>query len=357
MMTNEAVENRLVQFDLLRILAMLGVLMNHVFNYGLLIYGDFRVDASTFGGFMTWSILELMKLVVLPSVNCYILITGYFLIDRTKLRLRGIWKVWSTTWLYAVGIYLLAVLTGLVPFEWGELQRHATPLLSNSYWFVTSYLTLMLLAPLLAWFLNRLSHRQYLLLLAIGGFVCFQPLLGWLIMDGQQIILFVYLFMIGGYIRCYADKLTSTRYPLLAFVTVLLVMFAYTLYKNTLLKETRYVVFAMAYHGLVLPLSVALFMIIRRWEIKSSEVRRCILFLAPLSFAVYIIHTQSLVDSWLWGVSSEWLSDCDVRLLPFACITITLVVFVVCVLIEYVRVGLNRLLRARWRQIIDAKSS
>ena len=90
---------RQVNFELLRIIAMFGVVMNHVFTYGLDIYDTFSMDTSSVGGFTLWSILELMKLMVLPSVNCYILLTGYFLIDRTQLRARGICRVWFTTWI------------------------------------------------------------------------------------------------------------------------------------------------------------------------------------------------------------------------------------------------------------------
>ena len=185
MAETESKRSRRVEFELLRILAMAGVVMNHVFNYGLDIYGDFRVDASSPVGALVWSVLEILKLMALPSVNCYILITGYFMIDRTELRLKGIWKVWSTTWFYAVGIYLLCVLLSIVPFEGKELLRHATPLLSNDYWFVTSYLILSLLAPFIAWALQRASKRQYQVALVIGGVICFQPLLGWLLMDKQ----------------------------------------------------------------------------------------------------------------------------------------------------------------------------
>ncbi len=329
----ESGRSRRVEFELLRILAMAGVVMNHVFNYGLDIYGDFRVDASSPVGALVWSVLEIMKLMALPSVNCYILITGYFMIDRTELRLKGIWKVWSTTWFYAVG-YLLCVLLNIVPFEGKELLRHATPLLSNDYWFVTSYLALLLLAPFIAWALQNASKRQYLLALVIGGVICFQPSLGWLLMDKQQVLLFVYLFMIGGFIRKYADLALSMRHAVLAYIVTMMVMFAYTLYKNHPLENTQYTVFAMAYHGLVLPLSVAMFYIAKAWRIKNERIRKVILFLAPLSFAVYIIHTQSIL-----------LSRSNVCVLPLLCIAITLAVFVVCVLVDYLRVSLSRFIK------------
>lgn len=334
--------SRMVQFELLRILAMCGVVMNHVFNYGLHIYGDFCIDTSSTMGFLVWTILELMKLVCLPSVNCYILITGYFLINRSTLRLKGAWKVWSTTWIYAVGIYLLSVAFGAIPFEWNELQRHATPLLSNSYWFVTSYIVLLLFAPSLSWGLQRMSKRQYQVALAVGGIVCFQPLLGQFTMDYLQILLFVYLFMIGGYIRRFTEKTSLKKYSIIAYTGILMVMFAYTLYKNKPLNNSSFTIYAMTYHGLVLPLSVALFMIVKEWRIRKTMVRKCILTVAPLSFAVYIIHTQSVVDSWLWTVSAEWLSNCHTSLLPIACTAITISVFLVCILAEYIRVLIVR---------------
>ncbi|MDD7047182.1 MAG: hypothetical protein PUI39_09015 [Prevotella sp.] len=39
-------EKRLVQYELLRVIAMFGVLMNHVFNSGLHIYDDFTLDVT-----------------------------------------------------------------------------------------------------------------------------------------------------------------------------------------------------------------------------------------------------------------------------------------------------------------------
>ena len=330
-------KGRLVQFELLRILAMLGVVLNHVYNNGLHIYEGFRVDASSLVGFLVWSVLQLMKLLVLPSVNCYILITGYFLIDRLDFRLKGIWRVWSTTWLYAVGIYLLAVLIGIMPFEGKELLRHATPLLSNSYWFVTSYLILLLLAPMLYWAFQHVSKRQYQFALVLGGIVCFQPLLGWKVMDDQQVLLFIYLFLIGGYIKRYAEKAFSMQKAVWACILVLVVMFAYTLYKNQPTTNSLFKVFAMAYHGLVLPLSIAMFLAIKNLQISGEKARKTILFLAPLSFAVYIIHTHSIVDSWLWKTASDWLSRTETVLLPLVCLAISLLVFAVCTVIEYFR--------------------
>lgn len=335
---------RQVQFELLRILAMCGVVMNHVFNYGLRIYDGYSVDTSTVAGYIVWGVLELLKLISLPSVNCYVLITGYFLIEKTQFRLKGLWKVWSITWFYAVGIYLLAVAVGAAPFCRNELLHHATPLLSNTYWFVTSYIILLVLAPLLSMGLQRLSKRQYQIVLVVGGVVCFQYPLGRLIMDAQQILLFVYLYITGGYIRLFAVKPRKNSYSLLCYLGILLAMLIIALLKNHPSDNSSFSIFAMEYYGLVLPLSVAFFLVAKEWRIDRRPLRDGILAVAPLSFAVYIIHTQPVVDSWLWDVATRWLDGSLPCLLPLLCIGITLLVFLVCILIEYVRVKVVRYL-------------
>lgn len=337
---------RLVQYDLLRVAAMFGVLMNHVFNYGLHIYDDFSLDVSFVGGFTLWSILELMKLIALPSVNCYILITGYFLVNSTHWRLKGIWKVWSTTWFYAVSIYLLAVATGLCPFQWEEMFRHATPLYSNSYWFVTSYIALMLLAPLLSWLLQRLSHRQYQMLLILGFIVCFQFFLGQYVMDSQQILLFVYLFMIGGYIRRFhADSPQRPAFMAITACVILMLMYCITIVKNYYLNGHDFFIYAMAYHGLVLPLSVAIFLFFKQLNIQSRKLVKITEALAPLCFSVYIIHTQSVIDGFLWKYATELFASSQLFMIPLLSILLCIVVFLLCCAIDYLRIRILRILK------------
>ena len=335
--------HRLVQFELLRILAMLFIVLNHVIGYGLGIFESFTVDTSTMMGFLLWSVLQIMKLIPLTGVNLFVLITGYFMIDRQQLRFKGIWRVWSTAWLYAVGIYLLASAIGVVPFNWHELMKEATPLLSNSYWFVTSYIILMVLSPLLSMVLDKVTKTQYGIILLLGGIVCFQPLLGQFVMDGQQILLFMYLFAIGGYIRKYYEAQTTNRIsPTLVSGVILLLMFLFALYKNIVLGSSDYKIVSMTYYGLTLPLSVSVFLDAKNWHIQSDKTRRIILMIAPLSFSVYLIDSQSVVHVLLYNNLQSLLLSINPYLLPIACIVFTLIIYTVCISIDYIRFRLAR---------------
>ena len=339
-------KKRLVQFELLRVAAMLGILMNHVFNYGLHIYDDFTLDVSSSGNFLLWSVLQIMKLIALPSVNCYILITGFFMVNNAQWRLKGIWKVWSTTWFYAVSIYLLAAAIGLCPFHWGELLNHATPLYHNNYWFVTSYIALMLLAPLLSWGLQRLSQHQYQLALALGFVLCFQFLLGRYVMDGQQILLFVYLFMIGGYIRRYHEGSQNwMAWIVVISVLILMLMYGVAIFKNMNVEGHDYYIYAMEYHGLVLPLSVAIFLLFKNLTIKSVVLKKVIYALAPLCFSVYIIHTQSVVDEYLWKYASGMFANNPSFMIPLLALLLCISVFFICCAIDYLRVRIAGMLK------------
>ena len=322
--------HRLPQFELLRIVAMFFVVLNHVIGYGLGIFESFSVDTSTSLGFFIWCLLQILKLIPLAGVNLFVLITGYFTIDRQQLRLRGIWRVWSTVWVYAVSIYIICSVLGITPFTWGNLLREATPVLSNTYWFVTSYIILMLFAPIISKVLANANNLQYIIVIILGGIICFQPLLGQYVMDSQQIILFIYLFIIGGYIRKYHINVKINTIYILSFIgIILLLMFLYALYKNTLTGSSHYKIFSMTYYGLVLPLSVGVFLYAKNWNIKSDRVRKAILIVAPLSFSAYIIDSQSVIHVLLYDNLKDILLSLDPILLPIACIGFTVVIYAV----------------------------
>lgn len=348
------VERRNVNFEFLRILAMLGVLMNHVFNYGLKIYPDDKGIATTFdisdmGGIALWSTLESMKLIVLVCVNCFVLISGYFLIDKTEFRLKGIWRVWSQTWFYSMAITVLFLGMAIEPFSWNIITESLTPVWHNTYWFVTSYLVLMLIAPVLAWMASKLTKKQYILLLGVGGIICFQFLLGQYSMDNNYMLLFCYLFLIGGYIRKYYESMgISHKTEALACAVLFLIMFGVALAKNIFNENGRFMIYAMDYHGLVLPFSIAVFLVVKQIKIPTWS-HRMILWLAPLSFASYIIHTHPLVDRLLWEKVSLWLPTISPLLLPLACLGICIVIFLFCAAIEFTRTRIVSLIQSSKR--------
>ena len=109
------------------------------------------------------------------------------------------------------------------------------------------------------------------------------------------------------------------------------------------------------YNGLVLVLSVAVFVLVRQLQIPEKGLWRVLVNAAPYTFGVYLIHDHLLVRGWLWTTLSL-PSYCNELTYPFMVVGLCLVVFVVCATIETIRkklfaiLGIDALIRKvdRW---------
>lgn len=327
--------SRLSNFELLRILAMFGILINHFFNKVIGIYDGFGIDVSNIGNIALWSTLEMMKLAVLPSVDCYILISGYFMIERSGFRWSGILRVWTETFFYSVSITALFLLFGCKSFSVDDLKS-LFPLCSNEYWFISSYIMLMLFAPFISMLVAQLSKKQYQLLLAFGILLCFEYPFGQYFLSGQQLFLFMLMYLIGGYIKLYVGEGVDLKKSLLAGLIVLMIMFSYTVVKNIYHESHTFRVYAMAYNGLVLPLSVCVFLMFKNIKIRN-KLGNVINKTAPLALAVYLIHEQPLFSERMWAFINNMLDNSEITLLPLHCLIICSCIFLGCVSVDYIR--------------------
>ena len=81
-------------------------------------------------------------------------------------------------------------------------------------------------------------------------------------------------------------------------------------------------------------------------RIGNPRVRDVIIVVAPLSFAVYVIHTQSVVHTLLWeAVNKSWPLVGNYAL-PLYCVSVAVAVFIIGVLLEFIRVRLAHAIAA-----------
>lgn len=330
---------RAANFEFLRIIAMFGVVVNHFYNNALNIYDPtaegLHIAYEPSSNLAIWAVMEIMKLVALVSVNCYVLMTGFFMAGKTDFRIRGMWNVWSQTWFYSVALWLLMMWVGGVGFSISDMIHYLTPVCTNNYWFITNYLGLMLVAPFLSSMVSHIERRQFRMLIVVGGIICLQYPFGHIFVSPQQFLLFIYLYIIGAYIRLHVGDV-SLRSLFIGFALTLTVMLAVAVVKNIVRGDGRFDIIAMEYHGLVLPLSVFIFLIFRGMKIPTP-MRRPVLWLAPLSLAVYLIHEHPLVDGTLWPAVRSLIGEHPLWWLPIDVLTASTVIYIVCVAIDMVR--------------------
>ena len=71
------------------------------------------------------------------AVNCFVLISGYFLCDQV-VKKRKLLSQWIQVEMYSVGIYLVLCIIpkAEVTFSAKTLVRQMLPILTNQYWFL-----------------------------------------------------------------------------------------------------------------------------------------------------------------------------------------------------------------------------
>lgn len=297
-------KERNVNFEILRVVAMLMVLLLHAFNFG----GLLGLPGEQLGGpayYATWYLEALCY----GSVNVFVLITGYFMVG-SRFRLKRMGRVWLQTFFYSAGIGLAAWLLLKKPFE----QLWLVPATNGVYWYVTSYLLLCLFAPFLNRLIRAMDRRAHLtlVLLLVAAFVLVPTLAGaysakdYLLQNGYSLGWFITLYFVAAYVRLYRKP---TRHPWaylaasagFAALTLALTLWVFQWMQQISGFEIR-VWNAYQYNSLpVFGMSVCLLLGFQGLRIRAEgKPARFFLAIAPYAFGVYLIHTHPALKETLW---------------------------------------------------------
>ena len=199
--------SRASNFELLRILAMLFILILHANFLAFRFPSQVAIHSRPLLALgQVWS-----EALAIVGVNVFILISGYFGI---RTRIKGIVSLLFQALFYTVGVYCTLVILGIEPFDQGTFVDSLMPLHRKSEWFLPTYLSLMLFAPLLNAFVRLTDERglrHYLLL-----FFLIEFLLGFMndqleVKDGYSLFSFAGIYLVGRYLRLYPERLKGWR--------------------------------------------------------------------------------------------------------------------------------------------------
>lgn len=293
---------RQANFELLRIVAMLMIIVLHYLNKGGLIE-PYTQDNSAVN-----YAAHLIEAFCIVAVNCYVLLSGYFLVESA-------WKPEHVVSLAAQVLFYSLLIPGVLicagVVAAGELSiydwlNYVLPIETEHYWFATAYLIMYLFAPLLAAGVKAVERRTLQIVIGVMAlFFCVWKSVvpATLATDryGYDYGWFLFLFLIAAYIRLYGvPKLEKKRNAAILYVGMSLGIFALTVVSGILAE----VLPAFAYymdmpdtynHILCLLSSIGLFMLFKNmkpWEGRTAEVIRR---LAPYTFGVYLLHEHILV--------------------------------------------------------------
>ncbi len=314
---------RIPNYELLRILAMFFIVLGHMSRMG---------DETLF------------RYIPVPQhVNCFVLITGFFLI-KAPFRSIRYYRVLIEAVFYTGGITMVMFfLVGDISLY--DLLKSFYPLGGTKFnsWFVYNYLGLIIMHPFLTKLVFSLSKREYqLLLLALivlcTTFVQFVFPMGELYCSGWSVWWFVCLFLFGGYLQLYADTL-----PTLPWGKLLLALMIFVLVTSKWIPFITY-----EYNSLhVLAMAICSFMWVKGWKLPlNGWLIKGIHIISPHVFAIYLIHEHGLLQPYLLGKFSLWgLHSGNVFVATGYLIIIAIGIFVFSIIIDKIRVWLFKITR------------
>ena len=191
-------KERQSNFELLRILAMVGVMVLHAGLYGP-VAESYSMESRGWGIYLVHAFAVL-------SVNVFVIISGYFSI---KLRPAGVFNfLWTISYWRLVTLVILWVSYKTVPVTIVSYLPFAPISTGDGFafqgWFIGAYVGLMVLAPMLNLYSDTLTTKR--LGLCCLAFFSAEILFDWLLPSltifgrGYTPFAFVGLYLLGRYI-------------------------------------------------------------------------------------------------------------------------------------------------------------
>jgi surface polysaccharide O-acyltransferase-like enzyme len=332
LLTNER-KHRSSNLELLRIFCMLIIVMHHFALHSGFIYGQ----ELSFNKFLVQGLLFGGKL----GVNCFVIISGFFLVKK-MFSLKKLLKLLFQVWFYGVTLLIVCVVFKLQPIDTKMVIRSVIPIF-NLNWFAETYIILYLMSPLINKLLNYLNRKEFLAAIFLitfcwslvpsftGAKLCFSEL-GW----------FVYLYMVGAYLRIYPlPKLFNDVWLQLKVfsISLLLTFLSVGVFDVVGVKYAFFAKHATYYYNInsifMTIAGISLFLIFKAIKINYNK---NVNNLALTMFGVYLIHDNPLINKFIWGSlfhNIEYTNDQNLLLHAFWVIP---TVFMSCAAIDWTRI-------------------
>ncbi len=301
---------RMANLELLRCVAMMMVVVLHYLGKGGLL-ADLTGESLNAPELAAW----LLEAFCIVAVNVYMFLSGYFL-SGSSFRLSRLIQLWMQVWLYSVALGLAGALSGVMrdaEFDLHYLLALIFPILMGHYWFMTAYVFLYLMLPLVGMAVERMAKRQLqvtlgLLLLAFCVIKSVLPLRLDMAGQGYDCLWYLCVFLTAAYVRKFGISVLDRKWTgAILYVGGCLGVFAGTLalrqvYLRTGSLERMLTMFLEYNHVLPFLAAVGLFGIFRKVQVKGKAAA-AINRIAPYTLGVYLLHENfGLRYSW-----QDWL--------------------------------------------------
>ena len=274
-------------FEILRIISMFLITCVHVMNYGGML------EFAGGGNIESQFLQKLLYSIFTTSVNIYVLISGYFLIN-SKFKIKRIINLWLQVVFYAVVGYIVATTVFDKVFELKDFLLSFIPITNKNFWFISAYFLMYLFSPFLNVMLKNLTKKQYkILMIGICVIVYISTrfdIMGILSFNcGCTFIWFCLLYIVGAYFKLYPPQIKKNIILVIYLVSISLTWIMFVFPPKGPLSS---VFFSGVLNNdpLVFVASISLLLLFRNINIGNSKLNKIICYISSCMFGVYLFQ-------------------------------------------------------------------
>lgn len=346
-------DERLSNFELMRIISMFMIVVWHV-----IMHSDLIGRSSGTLNFVLEFIYDIFSI----HVNSFVLLSGYFQYNK-KFNWRKLIPLISATWFYKALFAILFFSLGIVWISKVDLIMFLSPLnitanYKTFYWFINAYIILFCLSPFINILIKNLSQKNHRCLiivlfitLSVLPYISKQTFIS---NDGYSIASFMMLYIIGAYFGKYkiSENIHFKNYSkekrqfilFCIFLGIILVQFLTICLKRyfgvfdngffVYIKDVAGSGLASFSSPIVIVESVVYLLLFETFYFKSKFINR----VASLTFGIYLVHENNFVFDFIYNFlplgTTGKLSSLNVLIYLFV---IGIGIFVVSAIIEFIR--------------------
>lgn len=345
--------------ELFRIITMLLIVAHHyVVNSGLT-----SIGGPVYANPMSWRSLFLLVFGAWGKIgiNCFVLITGYFMC-QSNITPKKFVKLLGEIMFYRIVIGLIFFVSGYADLNFKSLLKMLLPISSIGTGFSPAFLIFFLCIPFLNILTKGMNEKQHIKLMLVCAFTyIFLGTVPFLSVTMNYVSWFIVLYFISSYVRLYPKKIFSSAklWGWLSFVCVLTSAASvvvctwlgakYGFYRSYYFVTDSNTVLAVA-------TGFCSFMFFKNVNMKNSKFINTV---SASAFGVLLIHANSdAMRQWLWGDVLDNVSMYGSQWLIVHAILSVLGIYVVCTLIDCLRIQFVekpffRLFDKHWGKIAD----
>ena len=291
------------------------------------------------------------------GVGLFFLLSGYFLIYK-KASLRKVKKVIAQSyfygWLYILFFLVLCFLNiNVLELNNKDVIKYIInsvfiPFISGDYWFISAYVILVLVSPIVNEYIIKLNKKSLLFLLFLFW------LLGYVVSGITNVKYFelqkaIFFYLAGAYLRLFGKNKMKSRkgYAFISVAMWIIIVLLYLLKEyigvnNAKIYNVSSVIINMIINYTIVPLiAICIFVYFESLELKYNKTLN---YIAGTTLGIYLIHESLIGRNFIWYNLLKVDVMFEKTLFPFYALIDIVIVFVVCSIIDMVRMKIMKLM-------------